>query len=258
MDDAALAAIEQRALADFYRALGTHAPGGSVLEPAPGVVAAVVPERPERSLLNAAVAADERALLTARAELARAYEDAGVNAWAVWTRPGDDAAAAALAAAGHLLDSEPVLMAASIDELDLEPRMALDLEPGAGIATALEVNDRAYGLRPGDGLGGSLGSVPPGWRTYVARVDGAPASCAIAIAEHGNCELTLVATVPSARGRGLAAELMRQALREARSDGAATTTLEASAMGEPVYARMGYRSLGRLGLWELRRPASDR
>jgi hypothetical protein len=28
-------------------------------------------------------------------------------------------------------------------------------------------------------------------------------------------------------------------------------------MGEPVYARLGYRSLGRLAMYELRRPAAD-
>ena len=63
----------------------------------------------------------------------------------------------------------------------------------------------------------------------------------------------LVATVPEFRGRGLCSELMRPALRSAReTDGCTTTTLEGSPMGEPVYDRMGYRSLGRFGLWEKR------
>jgi hypothetical protein len=46
---------------------------------------------------------------------------------------------------------------------------------------------------------------------------------------------------------------MRTALREARERGCTTTCLEATARGEPVYARLGYRPLGRLGMWELRR-----
>ncbi len=254
MQDADLAAVQQRAQADFYRELGAHATGGAVLEPAPGVVAARVAGRPQRSALNAVVTADDRALLTARDELARWYDDAGVQAWAVWTRPGDDAAAAALAAARHVRDSQPMLMAAPLDEIDLDAPAALELDEAAGLTTALELNDRAYGFAPGSGFAGSLEAGPPGWRTYVARADGAPAACAIAIPAHGNCEITLVATVPAARGRGLAAGLMRLALREARADGCTTTTLEGSRLGEPVYARLGYRSLGRLGLWELRRP----
>jgi GNAT superfamily N-acetyltransferase len=254
--DADLAALHQRAQADFYRALGTHGAGGAVLEPAPGVVATRVAARPERSVLNAVVTADDRALLTARDELARWYDDAGVRAWAVWTRPGDDAAAAALAAAGHVHDSEPMLMAATLDELDLEAAAPLELDAPASLETALELNDRAYGLAPGAGFAGSLETDPPAWRAYVACADGAPVACAIAIAAHGNCEITLVATVPSARGRGLAGGLIRLALREARAEGCTTTTLEGSRLGESVYARLGYRSLGRLGLWELRRPAT--
>ena len=62
----------------------------------------------------------------------------------------------------------------------------------------------------------------------------------------------LVATVPRAQGRGLGAELMRHGLRQARAAGAVTTGLESSSRGEGVYARLGYRRLGRFGLWELR------
>ena len=52
------------------------------------------------------------------------------------------------------------------------------------------------------------------------------------------------ATLPEARGRGLATALMRQALLDAGERGCVTTSLQATAMGRPVYARMGYRDLG--------------
>jgi GNAT superfamily N-acetyltransferase len=57
---------------------------------------------------------------------------------------------------------------------------------------------------------------------------------------------------PEARGRGLSAEILRHALSAARAQGATTTSLESSAMGEPTYRRLGYRDLGRLGMWEKR------
>ena len=57
---------------------------------------------------------------------------------------------------------------------------------------------------------------------------------AVSVAVHdGDAYVWLVATRPEARGRGLAGELLRAALRAARDQaGAATTTLEATAMGE--------------------------
>ena len=68
----------------------------------------------------------------------------------------------------------------------------------------------------------------------------------------GHVMAWLVATDPAARGQGLCGELMRTALRDAREAGAMTTSLEGSAMGEPVYAALGYETLGRLALYERR------
>jgi len=62
-----------------------------------------------------------------------------------------------------------------------------------------------------------------------------------------------VATLPQARRRGLASGVIRAALRKARERGRTSTTLWASAMGAPVYGRLGYRTVGHLHLWE-RRP----
>jgi hypothetical protein len=46
--------------------------------------------------------------------------------------------------------------------------------------------------------------------------------------------------------------VIRAALRNAKQRGRTSTTLWASAMGAPVYERLGYRTLGHLHLWELR------
>ncbi len=70
--------------------------------------------------------------------------------------------------------------------------------------------------------------------------------------QDGDAFVVFVATDPGARGHGLCRGLLWHALRRARDAGCTTTTLEGSPMGEPIYARMGYRALGRFGLWERR------
>jgi hypothetical protein len=41
-------------------------------------------------------------------------------------------------------------------------------------------------------------------------------------------------------------------LKQAKRRGLTSTTLRASAMGAPVYERLGYRTLGHMHLWEQR------
>lgn len=69
----------------------------------------------------------------------------------------------------------------------------------------------------------------------------------------GDCGIWWVATVPEARGRGLSRDLLRVVLAEARERGLETSTLQATKLGRPVYERVGYRDLGALQMWELRR-----
>ena len=66
-----------------------------------------------------------------------------------------------------------------------------------------------------------------------------------------------MATVPAARGRGLATALMAHALADARERGRTTSTLQATDLGRPVYERLGYRSLGEIQMWEKRGPRLD-
>ena len=236
-----------------YRLFASGSPGGTVVELDGGVQAAITPALPERSLFNAVLYAEPEPLLAALDELDRRYERAGVRAWTVWTHPGDAATAEALRAAGHAFDGEPMLMGAPLDEVDLDPRAGLTLgEPDDWPALA-RCNDAAYGLTPGT-FGVALGGIgDPAAHAYVALDGGEPVAACGTVVHDGDAGVLFVATVPAAQRRGLASELMRHALREARAAGASTTTLEASAAGEPVYARMGYRSLGRLGMWERRK-----
>jgi ribosomal protein S18 acetylase RimI-like enzyme len=64
--------------------------------------------------------------------------------------------------------------------------------------------------------------------------------------------VTMVATLPHLRGRHLASDLLRAALHEARQRGQTTTSLQASKLGQGIYARLGYRPLGEVHLYEKR------
>ena len=48
--------------------------------------------------------------------------------------------------------------------------------------------------------------------------------------------------------------LLAHALAAAREAGLETTTLQATKLGAPVYARLGYRDFGAMHMWERRRP----
>jgi predicted GNAT family acetyltransferase len=116
-----------------------------------------------------------------------------------------------------------------------------------------DLNNRAYGF--GDSsfaqIFSRLGG--PGVRVYVGSAGGEPVTCLVATDHDGNCEIDAVATPPEARGRGLSGQLLAHALADASERGCETTTLVATKLGRPVYERLGYREIGTLQMWELRR-----
>jgi GNAT superfamily N-acetyltransferase len=118
-----------------------------------------------------------------------------------------------------------------------------DPEEVAGIV------ERSYGLADG-----AVSSSLDGWLTrataYVARVDGRPAACLTTVREGPDAGVFMVGTVPEARGRGLARRLLLRALHDARSAGSTVSSLQSSRLGYPVYRRLGYVELCRLGMWE--------
>jgi ribosomal protein S18 acetylase RimI-like enzyme len=259
MDDGALSARHAASQRAFYAAITPTMPGGCVLGLGGGVQAAFAPALASRSLFNAVVYDDPHAVVTQRDGLDDAYGTAGIQAWMVWVRPGDELVERALEAAGHVLDGRPVLMAAELDAIDLAPRdpTGLQLDGHPSWEDIAAVQDAAAGAAPDQSLRPALGrlySVPV--RGWLSCVDGHAASALLTYVRGDDCYVTFVATTPEFRGRGLAGELLRRALRAARDEeGATTTTLEASLLGAPVYGRLGYRSLGHLTMWERRRPA---
>ena len=98
----------------------------------------------------------------------------------------------------------------------------------------------------------SFGAVD-GLRLFEARVEGEPA-CVLGTYDNGDdCELYFVATLPDHRGKGLARRLVHRAMLAARDRGLTVSSLQATKMGYPVYARLGYEPICKLEMWERRR-----
>ncbi len=217
-----------------------------------GVLASVVPAVPERSLPNSVVYESQEGLVAALPELAHHYDEAGIEAWTVWTPEDDADAIAVLRDAGHQLDADPAAMTLDLAKLGEPP--AIDHRTGDDlIVEVASINNRAYPV-DGEPFTRMLSGYPPGhMQNYVADVDGEPAACLQILPVDGDASVWLVATLPEARGRGLAARLMHRALWDAREAGCDISSLQATKMGEPVYARLGYESHGALQMWEKRR-----
>jgi GNAT superfamily N-acetyltransferase len=227
--------------------------GGSVLELG-DVTATIVPKAPDRSIFNSVFYEDAEELLGSLADVAAAYEREGINAWTVWVPEEDAEAAAGLERAGHAFDGAPRFMAMPLVDLqvpDGEPDF--EISERADYDEMARINEIAYGYPPGDYA--AVAQAPmPGIRIYFAELDGEPVSTLGVWPQHeGDAVVVWVATLPEARNRGIARRLMAHALREAREDGYQTTTLQSSALGRPVYERLGYRDFGAGQLWERRR-----
>lgn len=237
----------------FFSALGSTSHSAQRLE-RPGLDATAVPALAWYSVFNpVCIVGDDIPASGLLAEVGAFFDRSGSKAWSVWVPPWLTAPDAAMQAAGLQLDSTPELMGARVDDLDLEPRQPLTLARSATAALVAEINDAAYGVLPEWTMAAAFTrAADTAIRPYVALRDDQPAAALLALEHDRNCYLWFVATVPAHRRRGLASELVRLALRQARENGCDTTTLESTAMAEPAYERLGYRRLGRYRVWEHR------
>ena len=235
----------------FGRAMVASADGAELYD-RDGVVGQVFPEARERSVFNSVFYEDAEGLSEALDELDRTYREAGVLAWTVWVPEGDTGAAEALEAAGHRLDATPRDMAMDLADLaEPAPDPGLAAREEYDLATMARINEVAYGYPPG-GFAAVEAARMSDFRTYFADLDGEPVST-LAIWAHGeDAVVAWVATLPEARGRGLSTRLLGRALADAREQGLRTTTLQSTKLGYPVYAKLGYRDLGSMQMWERR------
>ena len=234
----------------FFPTAAEASEGGRTLA-LDGVQAGVTPAIPERSLPNSVLYRDEDALEAALPELAETYDREGIFAWTVWVPEHHDQARTFLKEAGHVLDASPTAMAVPLEEVEGPREDDPEPDPEPSIEDVGRINDLAYGT--GDAFQRMLGegSADPAFH-YLAREDGQPVASVVSHDHEKDCSMWWVATVPEARGRGLAAGLMRRALADGRRRGCDITTLQATKPGRPVYERLGYKGFGAIEMWERR------
>jgi GNAT superfamily N-acetyltransferase len=77
---------------------------------------------------------------------------------------------------------------------------------------------------------------------FLARIDGEPVAIAMTIVSDGVAGIYWVGSVESARGRGLGRAVTVAATRAGRELGGELASLQASPMGRPIYAKLGYET----------------
>ena len=82
----------------------------------------------------------------------------------------------------------------------------------------------------------------PCWHAEVVYEHAVPVAAAMLLQSHGIAGVYWVGTLPGARGRGHAAAVTRSVSNHGLRLGARAVVLQASAMGEPVYRRIGFRT----------------
>ena len=248
MDDATLRRRLWDGFARLQALLGGSARQGVVLE-WDALVASIVPHAPDSPALNAAVALEPHEALQALEELAGRYSQAGVRRWGVWLDGDERDARRALQKAGLSLATASPGMAATLEELDLQDGARAR---ASDLRTVGRVNDQAYGNVDAR-LERTLSALPPQrLRAYRVDLEGKAAAVALALHHEQDCGVSFVATIPAARRRGLATTVMHAAMTDARKRGCTTVSLQATDVGERLYARLGFRRLGPMELWERR------
>lgn len=85
----------------------------------------------------------------------------------------------------------------------------------------------------------------PHWHLRVVMEGERACAAAMLLFSHGIAGIYWVGTAPDARGRGYGEAVTRAISRDAFERGAQAVVLQASAYGEPIYRRIGFRELTR-------------
>lgn len=170
---------------------------------------------------------------------------------------------ALIVARGFVLAEKMAAMAVEIDALPktqlFDGYSFVEIDPDADRERWCEVFGAGYGIPPlvAHAFGPPTGPATKNdaqARYFAVKRGNDFVATSMVYLEGGLAGIYCVSTIPVERGRGLGAFATAEPLRRVRSLGYRTGILQASAMGEPVYRRLGFNSFGFLPLY-VRTPA---
>ena len=147
---------------------------------------------------------------------------------------------------------EPSPASIAVDEIDLRVQdhgFSLAFSEGFGVPLdRLESTRRSAQIEYG----------APGWRTYLATVEGQPAAMAALYLEDETASIDAMATVPRHRRRGCQSALLRRCLSDAARAGCTLIASQTrpSSVSERNFARAGFRIAYTKLLYAPRRPGA--
>lgn len=204
---------------------------------------------------NAELRLDPQVEPAAVIEAARTYFGPRHRGYTLWIRPEIDMdleAAAHSAGYAEISSSPWMILERPIAGHDLPAGLEIrEATDERGILDARDVNREAYTSlqMPSSEVDAVYGlphrALNPRCRTWVGYADGMPVATAMLLFTPEVAGVYWVGTIEAARGRGYAAAMTRAVSNAGFTAGARIVTLQASAMGEPIYARLGYRTIGR-------------
>jgi GNAT superfamily N-acetyltransferase len=176
------------------------------------------------------------------ARLESVYAKAGVRAWAVWL-PSAAArfdAPDALHVGGYVRDTTTLVM--HTDLRQDHPRHHGVVR--TSIASVARLGDDPV---PADDLEGP--DAVPGLTGWALIDHGLAVTAAWGYLQQDDLGIYGVETVPGWRRRGFARALLQHIMADAAARGAHTASLQSTAMGQPLYASLGFTAAGRYEEW---------
>ena len=258
-DHARSITIQRASLANEVRMIAGAAQDSSLYD-RDGILAAIVPSAPRQPIANMASYDTTAGLIAGLDGLTDAYRSAGVRKWTIWVPGWDTDAMAALTTRGfHNAARLPAIL---LDLATFKPMdySGLSYDDIGTMTTLGRINEAAHD--GGEGLAAALSLVPDDVdvRLYEAQEDGVPVAVVVAIDNPGadgkkDCGVYFGATDPKAAGNRFGRMLLTAALVDARARGCATASGQASIVGGPIWAKLGFETVFMLDTFTRTEPA---